>query len=57
MSKSMEIKFIEPRLTQEEISKQLGYSDSTVKRYRDDIQMDTPYKRDKYREKKSQKLQ
>ena len=36
-------------MTQNEFSKQLGYSDSTIKRYRDEIQMDSPYNRNKYR--------
>ena len=51
MLKFMEIKSNEPKLTQKQISSQLGYSDSTIKRYRDDIQMDSPYKRNKYRQK------
>ena len=41
----MEEKFNNPRLTQKEICKQLGFSDSTIKRYRDDIKMDSPYRR------------
>ena len=52
MLKLMEIKSNEPRLTQKEISKQLTYSVSTVKRYRDDINMDSPYKRKKYEKEK-----
>ena len=36
----MEIKSNEPNLTQKQISKQLGCSDSTFKRYRHDTQMD-----------------
>jgi len=51
MLKFMEVKSNEPNLTQKQISKQLGYSDSTIKRYRDDIQMDSPYNRNKYRKK------
>ena len=47
MLKIMETKTIEPKLTQKQILKQLGYSDSTIKRYRDDINMDSPYKRQK----------
>ena len=47
----MEIKSNEPRLTQKEISRQLGFSDSTIKRYRDDINMDSPYNRKKYNRK------
>ena len=49
MLKFMEIKTNEPNLTQKQISSQLGYSDSTIKLYRDDIQVDSPYKRNKYR--------
>ena len=42
MWKFMEIKTNEPKLTQKEFSKQLGFSDSTIKRYRDDINTDSP---------------
>ena len=42
---------IEPKLTQKEISKQLRLSDSTIKRYRNDINMDSPYNRSTYRKK------
>ena len=45
----MEIKSNEPRLTPKQTSKQLGYSDSTIKRYRDDINMDCPYNRYNYK--------
>ena len=38
-------------MTQNQICKQLGTSDSTIKRYRDDIQMDSPYNRSKYKKK------
>ena len=51
MLKIIKIKSNKPRLTQKQISNQLGYSDSTIKRYRDDIQMDSPYKRNKNRKK------
>ena len=44
----MEIRSNNPRMTQNQICKQLGTSDSTIKRYRDDIQMDSPYNRSKY---------
>ena len=43
----VEIKSNNPKMTQNQICKQLGTSDSTIKRYRDDIQMDSPYKRNK----------
>ena len=48
----MEIKSNEPKLTQKYICNQFGFSDKTIKRYRDDINMDCLYKRDKYRTKK-----
>ena len=47
----MEIKAKDPKLTQKQISRQLGFSDSTIKRYRHDINMDSPYNRNKYRKK------
>ena len=48
----LEEKFNNPRLTQKQICKQLGFSDSTIKRYRDDIKMDSPYKRNNHKKKK-----
>ena len=48
----MEEKFNNPRLTQKQICKQLGFSDSTIKRYRDDIKMDSPYRRTNHKKKK-----
>ena len=45
MLKFMEIKTNEPRLTLKQISNQLGYSDRTLKRYRDDISMESPNRR------------
>ena len=51
MWKFMEIKSEEPKLTQKQNSNQLGFSDSTIKRYRDDIRMYRQYKRNKYRKK------
>ena len=42
MLKFMEIKSNETKLTQKEISNQLWFSDSTIKRYRGDINMDSP---------------
>ena len=38
-------------LVRKEISKQLGFSDTTIKRYRDNINMDSPYNRNKHRKK------
>ena len=49
MLKFMEINSNEPRLTQKQNFNHLGYSDSTSKRFRDDNQMDSPNKRNKYR--------
>ena len=43
----METKTNEPILTQKQFSKQLGYSDSTIKRYRDNNNMESPYIRKK----------
>ena len=40
MLKIVEIKSNEPKLTQKEISKQTGLSDSTIKRFKDDKNMD-----------------
>ena len=56
MLRFMEIKSNEPRLTKKNCN-QLGYSDSTIKRYRDDISEDSPYKRSKYRKKKVNQIQ
>ena len=39
----MEEKYNNPRLTQKEICSQLGFSGRTIRRYRDDIKMDSPY--------------
>ena len=35
----------EPKLTQKQICNQLGLSDSTIEGYKDDINMNSPYKR------------
>ena len=51
MLRVLELKSNEPRLTQKQICNQLCYSDSTIKRYRDDIQMDSSFSRNKYRKK------
>ena len=40
-------------LTQKQVSSQLGYSDITIRRYRYDIQMDSPYKKNKCRKKRN----
>ena len=54
MLKFMEIKSNEPRLTQKQISNQIGFSDSNIKRYRDDINMDSPYNRKKYKKRNTE---
>ena len=40
----MEEKYNNPKLTQKEICNQLGVSDRTIRRCRDDIKMDSPYR-------------
>ena len=40
----MDIRSNNPRMTQKQICKDLGTCDSTIKRYRDDIQMASPYR-------------
>ena len=47
----MEEKYNNPKLTQKEICEKLRFSDSTIKRYRDDIQMDSPYRRNNHKKK------
>ena len=39
----MEEKYTNPKLTQKQICSQLGFTDRTIRRYRDDIKMDSPY--------------
>ena len=51
----MEIRSSNPRMTQNQICKQLGTSDSTIKRYRDDIEMDSPYNRNNYKKRRPKK--
>ena len=48
----MEEKFNNPKVTQRQICKQLGFADRTIKRYRDDIKMDSPYRRNNHKKKK-----
>ena len=53
---SMMLNFLEitsnnPRRTQNQSCNQLGTSGNTIKRYRDDIQMDSPNNRSKYKTK------
>ena len=51
----MEIRSNNPKMTQKQICNQLGTSDSTIKRYRNDINMDSPYNRNNYKKKKIKK--
>ena len=51
----MEIRSNNPRMTQKQICNQLGTFDSTIKRYRNDINMDSPYNRNNYKRKKPTK--
>ena len=48
----MEVKSSNPKMTQKQICNQLGLSDSTIKRYRNDINMESPYNRNNYKKKK-----
>ena len=48
----MEIKYDNPKLTQKEICNQLGFSDRVIRRYRDDIKMDSPYRSSNNKKKK-----
>ena len=48
----MEEKYNNPRLTQKEICNQLGVTDRTIRRYRDDIKMDSPYRSNNNKKKK-----
>ena len=44
MAKFMQIRFQNPKLRQSEIADQLGYSSSTLQRYKNDINMLSPYR-------------
>ena len=44
MNDFMNIKYQNPKMTQSEISSQLNISSSTIKRYRNDINMISPYR-------------
>ena len=48
----MEAKYDNPKLTQKEICNQLGFSDRAIRRYRDDIKMDSPYRLSNNKKKK-----
>ena len=44
MARFMEIKSINPKMKEREILKGLGFSRSTLQRYRCDMKMQSPYK-------------
>ena len=44
MNDFMNIKYQNPKMTQSEISSRLNMSSSTIKRYRNDINMISPYR-------------
>ena len=52
----MEIRSNNPKMTQKQICKELGTSDSTIKRYRDDIKMNSPYNRSNNKKKKPKQV-
>ena len=47
MLKFMEIKFHDTEINQKQKAKEMGFSDSTFERYRNDISKDSPYNRNK----------
>ena len=55
MNDFMNIKYQNPKMTQSEISSQLNMSSSTIKRYRNDINMLSPYRNNPNNVKKQQK--
>ena len=48
----MEAKYDNSKLTQKQICNQLGITDRSIRRYRDDIKMDSPYRSSKSKNKK-----
>ena len=55
MADFMRVKYENPKMKQSEIANQLGMSSSTIKRYRNDINMLSPYKINPNNAKKRQK--
>ena len=55
MNDFMNIKYQNPKMTQSEISSQLNMSPSTIQRYRNDINMISPYRINQNNVKKEQK--
>ena len=56
MARFMEIKAMNPKITQNENAKGLGYSSATVKRYRNDVDLPSPYKLQSNTNKRKQKF-
>ena len=56
MNDFMNIKYQNPKMTQSEMSNQLGMSSSTLQRYRNDINMISPYRNNPKNVKKQQKM-
>ena len=44
MARFMEIKSLNPKIRQDQIAKELGCSSSTLRRYKNDINMLTPFR-------------
>ena len=55
MNEFMNIKYQNPKMTQSQISSQLNMSPSTIQRYRNDINMISPYRNNPNNDKKQQK--
>ena len=55
MNDFMNIKYQNPKMTQSEISSQLNMSPSTIQRYRNDINMISPYRSNPNNDKKRSK--
>ena len=55
MNDFMNIKYQNPKMTQSQISSQLNISPSTIQRYRNDINMNSPYRNNPKNVKKQQK--
>ena len=53
MLKTMEMKSIEPKLTQKLIGKQIGFTVSTIKRLKQFWEVDSHYNKSKYEKKKN----
>ena len=56
MADFMKVKYENPRMRQSEIANQLGMSSSTIKRYRNDINMLSPYRNNNKKRSKKTKI-